>query len=114
VTRGVSPVPPTSDPPPAATILAVDDETPVRALCRRVLERDGHCVLEARSAEEALALTAVGRESIQLLADVVNSGAPLLCSASCIGDCECVTNGPCVQERTAAGVGALDTQHPRG
>jgi len=71
----MSPVPPTRDPPPVATILVVDDETPVRALCRRVLTRDAHQVIEARSAEEALALTESGHEPIHLLlTDVMMSG----------------------------------------
>ena len=51
----------TSPPPPSAgprsspaTILLVEDDDQVRAVARRALERQGHTVLEARSAMEAL------------------------------------------------------------
>lgn len=39
-----------------ASILIVDDEAPVRALLRRILEEDGHQVREAANGEIGLAL----------------------------------------------------------
>jgi PAS domain S-box-containing protein len=38
----------------AATVLLVEDEAPVRAAARRILERRGHAVLEARHGADAL------------------------------------------------------------
>lgn len=41
---------------PAATVLVIDDEAPVRNYLRFLLERDGHRVMEACDGEEALML----------------------------------------------------------
>jgi len=46
-------------------ILVVDDEAPVRESLMRVLEREGHQVVQAASAEEALSI--LQRESIHLM-----------------------------------------------
>jgi signal transduction histidine kinase len=51
--------PPRPEPPPAPaqsgrTILLVEDESPVRSAARRMLERRGHIVLEARHGGDAL------------------------------------------------------------
>jgi CheY-like chemotaxis protein len=54
---------------PARVILLVDDALAVRGLARRVLEGEGYDVLEASSAEEALALAAEGHEIDLLLTD---------------------------------------------
>jgi len=62
--------------PGSETILLVEDEAPLRALTRRLLERHGYTVLEAGSADAALA---IAREHVGpihlLLADVVLPGA---------------------------------------
>ena len=42
--------------PPRVTILLVEDETPVRTALRRMLERNGFQVLEARHGSDALLL----------------------------------------------------------
>ncbi len=58
-----------------ATILRVEDEAPVRRSVRRLLERSGYRVLEARSGEEALALAAAPDTRIDLvLSDMVMPG----------------------------------------
>lgn len=41
-----------------ATILVVDDETPIRQLVGRILERTGHTVIQCGDATSALAITA--------------------------------------------------------
>jgi len=60
------------------TILLVEDEAGLRALTRRLLEKHGYMVLEAGTADAALAL-ALAREHVGpihlLLADVVLPGA---------------------------------------
>jgi two-component system response regulator (stage 0 sporulation protein F) len=38
-----------------ATILIIDDEQSIRALLKEVLEREGHCVIEAGNGREGLA-----------------------------------------------------------
>lgn len=54
------------------TILVVDDDLPVRSLVRRMLTQDGVTVLEAASAEEAMAICKRHKSPIQLiLADIV-------------------------------------------
>jgi CheY-like chemotaxis protein len=54
------------------TILVVDDDLPVRTLARRMLTQDGFTVLEAASAEEALAICKRHKSPIHLiLADIV-------------------------------------------
>ena len=54
------PVHATPPPPPApsasGTVLLVEDQDDVRALSRKILERSGYSVLEARHGGEALAL----------------------------------------------------------
>lgn len=40
-----------------ATILVVDDETPIRQLVGRILERKGHTVIQCGDATSALAIT---------------------------------------------------------
>ena len=57
------------------TVLLVEDEPSVRAVARRILERAGHRVLAAESAEEALTLSAEHTGPIELLVtDVVMAG----------------------------------------
>lgn len=54
------------------TVLLAEDEDAVRRLARRVLEREGFSVLEARDGQEALELvTAPGRRIDLVLSDVV-------------------------------------------
>jgi CheY-like chemotaxis protein len=54
------------------TILVVEDETPVRSLAKRLLERRGYRVLEAGSGVQALEVWAARRQEIDLvLTDVV-------------------------------------------
>ena len=56
----------------AATVLVVDDETPIRRLLRRQLEALGCTVLEAESGPEALRLLLSRRGTLDLvLSDVV-------------------------------------------
>jgi two-component system cell cycle sensor histidine kinase/response regulator CckA len=57
----------------AATILVVDDEIGIRELIRKILRRDRYRVLEAQSAEEALA-AAQGQEIDLLITDVMLPG----------------------------------------
>lgn len=58
--------------PVDATILLVEDEEAVRKLARRVLERRGYRVLEARNGGEAMLLAAGGGQRIDLVvSDVV-------------------------------------------
>lgn len=60
------------DPKAARTILLVEDEDVVRSLARRILERDGYQVIEARTGDEAIDASARFGGSIQLiLSDVV-------------------------------------------
>jgi len=49
------------------TVLLVEDEAAVRTVARRILERAGYTVLEARSGPEALALVDTGEHRIDLL-----------------------------------------------
>jgi len=57
------------------TVLLAEDETPVRAIARQVLERQGYTVLEAPSAERALDIAAQYSGAIHLLlTDVVMPG----------------------------------------
>ena len=57
------------------TVLVVEDETDVRALVRRVLQRHGYQVIEASDGEEALARARAHEGPIHLLlADVVLPG----------------------------------------
>jgi PAS domain S-box-containing protein len=61
--------------PGSETILLAEDEDAVRAFARRVLERSGYTVLEARSGEEALLMAEQHAGSIHLLlTDVVMPG----------------------------------------
>lgn len=56
----------------AATVLLAEDEDAVRRLARRILEREGYIVLEARDGEEALELCSTpGRQIDLVLSDVV-------------------------------------------
>lgn len=59
----------------ATTILLVDDDDAVRRIARKTLERDGHGILEARSASEALAVARTHDGPIHLLlTDVMMPG----------------------------------------
>ena len=51
----------------AETVLVVEDEDAVRNLARRILERQGYAVLEARRGHEAVALAATHAGTIDLL-----------------------------------------------
>ncbi|HEV8147629.1 MAG TPA: response regulator [Bryobacteraceae bacterium] len=60
---------------PGPTILIVEDEAGIRALVRKILKREGYEVLEAGTAEDALAMAAAHRSEVQLLlTDVVLPG----------------------------------------
>jgi two-component system cell cycle sensor histidine kinase/response regulator CckA len=61
-------------PPPAAPVLLVEDEAPLRQLGTRLLERAGHRVLAADSAESALALIEGGTVPAALVSDVAMPG----------------------------------------
>lgn len=57
------------------TILIVEDESAVRAIARRVLEREGFAVLEAATATDALRIAGAAEEQLALvLSDVVLPG----------------------------------------
>ena len=57
------------------TILLVEDEDAVRAIARRVLEREGFAVIEAGSAKDALRLAESHADAINLLlSDLVMPG----------------------------------------
>jgi CheY-like chemotaxis protein len=53
-----------------ATILVVDDESPIVALLRDLLEDEGHTVLAAHNGREALALARVAHPDL-VLSDVM-------------------------------------------
>lgn len=53
------------------TVLLVEDEDVVRSTMRRVLERLGYTVLEAKDSEEAFCIAAEGTRIDLLLTDVV-------------------------------------------
>ncbi len=60
---------------PAATVLLAEDEEGIRALVRKILQKQGYQVLEAASGEEALSIAANHPETIDiLLTDVVMPG----------------------------------------
>ena len=72
------PIPPAAAPPiePLAagveTVLLVEDDAPVRALSRAVLQRHGYTILEAENSDQALAVAASHAGTIDLvLTDVV-------------------------------------------
>ncbi|WP_165982124.1 ATP-binding protein [Dankookia rubra] len=69
------PDPPAAAPVSGAPILLVEDEAPLRLLGTRLLERDGHTVLAADSAETALAMVEAGPEPGLLVSDVAMPGA---------------------------------------
>ena len=61
----VTAVPSVPTPPPrVARVLLAEDEDPVRLTMRRILERNGYAVLEARNGAEALGLWRADRDSI--------------------------------------------------
>jgi DNA-binding response OmpR family regulator len=56
-------------------VLLVEGEDPLRALLRRIVESEGHQVLEARNASEALSLLSGAGRSVRLvLADLAEPG----------------------------------------
>jgi len=66
---------PAAPAPPGRTVLVADDSDGIRRLVRQVLERGGHAVLEARTAEEALTVAGAHPGPIHvLLTDVVMPG----------------------------------------
>jgi len=57
------------------SVLLVEGEDPLRALFRRIIESEGHEVLEARNASEAVSLLSGAARSVQLvLADLAEPG----------------------------------------
>jgi len=56
-----------TDPPAVVTVLLVEDEDSVRTVTRRILERDGFQVLEARSGLDGVAVAANTAQPIDLL-----------------------------------------------
>jgi PAS domain S-box-containing protein len=70
--RRRAPAPPRSPPPvsdrapsPGTTVLLVEDEEPVRATGRRMLERAGYTVLEARNGRDALRVWQTHRATVR-------------------------------------------------
>ena len=61
------PAAPEPEPPPLGTILLVEDESGIRGLVRKILRRERYEVLEAGTAEEALAAVAEHEGAIDLL-----------------------------------------------
>jgi|SRR5205814_5043137 len=60
---------------PGSVVLLVEEEDPLRALLRRIVESEGHEVLEARNAEEARAILASAGKSVRVvLADLAQPG----------------------------------------
>ncbi|PYQ63383.1 MAG: hypothetical protein DMF54_16915 [Acidobacteria bacterium] len=60
---------------PGSVVLLVEEEDPLRALLRRIVESEGHEVVEARSAEEALEILSGAGKSVRLvLADLAQPG----------------------------------------
>jgi len=60
---------------PGSVVLLVEEEDPLRALLRRIVESEGHEVLEARNAEEALEILSGAGKSVRLvLADLAQPG----------------------------------------
>jgi two-component system, cell cycle sensor histidine kinase and response regulator CckA len=51
-------------------VLVVDDETPIRTMERRILEKNGYNILEAPGGEEAIALLQNGQQLDLLIADL--------------------------------------------
>jgi CheY-like chemotaxis protein len=82
--RGVEPAPPpraerppvaAPEPTPTATVLLAEDEAGIRALVRKILQKQGYTVIEAASGEEALKAAETRRQPIDLLlTDVVMPG----------------------------------------
>jgi DNA-binding response OmpR family regulator len=57
------------------SVLLVEGEDPLRALLRRIVESEGHEVLEARNASEALSLLSGSGQSVRLVvADLAQPG----------------------------------------
>jgi DNA-binding response OmpR family regulator len=57
------------------SVLLVEGEDPLRALLRRIVESEGHEVLEARNSSEALSLLSGAARSVRLvLADLAEPG----------------------------------------
>ena len=60
---------------PGADVLLIESEDPLRALLRRIVESAGYVALEARSAEEAIALLEGTARTVRLvLADLAEPG----------------------------------------
>ena len=60
---------------PGPSVLLVEGEDPLRALLRRIVESEGHEVLEARNASEALSLLSGSGQSVRLVvADLAEPG----------------------------------------
>src|SRR5712692_8349562 len=60
---------------PGPDVLLVEGEDPLRALLRRIVESEGHEVLEARNVSEALSLLSGAGRSVRLvLADLAEPG----------------------------------------
>jgi DNA-binding NtrC family response regulator len=53
--------------PDPMNVLLVEGEDPLRAVLRRIVESEGHEVVEARNASEALSLLSGGGRSIDLV-----------------------------------------------
>ena len=114
--------PPAPTAPPAETILVVEDEGGIRALVRKILRRQSYEVLEAGSAEEALALLAARPTSINLLitdmtlpgrngrqlAEQIKTTQPNLLTMYISG----YTDDPAVYDRDNLPAGAVFLQKP--
>ena len=51
-------------------VLVVDDETPIRTMERRILEKNGYQILEAPGGEEAITMLQNGQQLDLLIADL--------------------------------------------
>ena len=67
-----------------ATLLVVEDEAPIRKLCKKILEQAGFTVITAKDGEEALTIYREKHEQISLT--IVDIGMPGMGGEKCINE----------------------------